>query len=342
MVDRMKRLLHLAVAVPVVFSAACETTRSVGYSDGWVTSSPVAYSFAAPPQLTDTKGRSYRTSVDGATTPGELSSFAKQGMKATNGTADVEVAITLGDLAQGDPGAVEVGKSYYPAFTVSVPYRIVFAQQGRQLGQSGGTYENMLTFKNGQRFESREQAVAAIDLIRKLGQKGIEQKARAAAADEAKQRANEAAARLFEPRDVSLEVPVVRSAAGLDLQQPYEMLRDAKSPDQVEQALASYEQLGTQHTKADGSPNRTANYGVACGIAACKLMLRDLRGAWDASKAANEFEPEGEEVDKIRLVIYQQEKTTGVRVIPDEDRAKIAEHERMANSLQSLFGTPAK
>jgi len=134
----------------------------------------------------------------------------------------------------------------------------------------------------------------------------------------------------------------VRSAAGLDLQPYYTMLANANGPEQIQEALRAYEQLGTDQRKDDGTPNRTANYGVACGIAAAKLLLRDLSGAWQASKLAKQFEPRGEEADKIRYVIYRQEKLTGVRVIPDEDRAAIAQRERMAESLQKVLGKPSR
>lgn len=338
----MKRQLRLVLLAPVLLATACETTRSVGYGDGWVSSSPVAYSFSAPPLLTDAQGRTYRVQIDGQTAAAKIAAFDRHGMVSTTTGADVEVAVALGDVRQGEPGAAKIGKAWYPAFTVSVPYRITIRRGGEQLNDGSGTYENMLTFKNGQGFASREQAVGAIDAIRKLGQKGVEERARTAAAEEAQQRADQTAAELFEPRAVALEVPVVRSAAGVDLEQPYTMLRAAKGPEQVQQALAALEAIGTQQQKPDGSPNNTANYGVACGIAAAKLMLRDLRGAWDASKAANAFEPRGEEVQQIRFVIYQQEKTTGIRVIPEEDRAEIAKQEQLANTLRNAFGAPGK
>ncbi|HEX5053862.1 MAG TPA: hypothetical protein VFZ65_18940 [Planctomycetota bacterium] len=338
----MKRSLHLVILVPVLLAAACESTSSVGYTDGFVKSSPVAYRFSAPPLLTDMQGKTYRVRVDGEAQQVNVASFTKNGMKCSTRTADVDVVVELGEVKQGEPGAVKIGKVYHPAFTVTVPYRIDVRQGAQQLASDGGKYENMLTFKNGYQFETREQAVAAIDVIRKLGQKGIEENARKAAREDAQQHIDQAATQLFAPREISLEVPVVRSAAGLDLEPAYQMLSKARGPEQVQQALASYEQFGTEQQKADGTPNRTANYGVACGIAAAKLMLRDLAGAWSASKAANEFEPSGQEVERIRFVIYQQEKTTGVRVIPDEDRQKIAQQENLAGALQQLFGAPAK
>jgi hypothetical protein len=184
--------------------------------------------------------------------------------------------------------------------------------------------------------------VAAIDAIRKLAQKGIEERAQKEAAKEAQQTASEVAASLFEERNISMEVPVVRSAAGVDLEECYTVLAEAEEPEDVRRALEMYERQGTDHRNPDGTPNNTANYGVACGIAASKLLLRDLSGAWDAGNLASTFEPTGEEVDQIRYVIYQQEKITGLRVIPEEDRAKIAESEKLAGSLEQLLGAPAR
>ncbi|MCA8952265.1 MAG: hypothetical protein KDE27_22330 [Planctomycetes bacterium] len=334
----MKSLKFTLVAAVVATTFGCVSTSSVGYTDGWVTTSPVSYRFSGPPLFQDMTGRTYH--VEG--TSGRVAVFDRNGMQATSGDADVIVRVGLGEVQYSEPGAMQLGKYFYPAFTVTVPYQISIHRDGAQVAAGQNTYDNALTFKEGQRFESREQAVAAIDAIRKLAQKGIDERARKAAAAEAAKNADTVAAQLFEDRNFALEVPVVRSAAGLDLQPCYEMLVAAQGPEQVQQALSAYEQLGTDHRKEDGTPNVTANYGVACGIAACKLMLRDLRGAWDASKAAREFEPRGEEAERICSVIYQQEKVTGQNVIPEADRAEIAKREQLGAALQGLFAKPGR
>jgi hypothetical protein len=66
-------------------------------------------------------------------------------------------------------------------------------------------------------------------------------------------------------------------------------------------------------------------------------MLRDLHGAWSASKLATTFEPSGDEANEIRRAIYEQERVTGVRVIPEEDRAKIDSAMGVANALEGIF-----
>ena len=219
-----------------------------------------------------------------------------------------------------------------------MPYEVtITAGNGSSLANRDGTYSNILTFRKLPGFASREEAVGAMDTVRKLAKKGIEQEATKGALAEAGKSASKLAEGLFQERNIALDVPVVRSAAGLDLESGYLLLTEAEGPDGIQAALTRYESLGTQQVKEDGSPNKTANYGVACGVAACKLMLRDLSGAWDACKLASTFEPSGEEVDTIRSVIYQQEKITGVRVIPDEARSQIDAATGMSEALQGLL-----
>ena len=330
----------VGLAAPLCLS--CASQSSVGYGDGVVTTSPVAYSFAAPPVLTQMKGTTYRVDVDGKAAAGRIASFDRSGMRVTSQRPTVQVSVRIGKVSQGKPGAMKLGKGYVPAFTVKVPYEVTISRGARQLSAQRGNYENMLTFKGGKAFPKREQAIAAIDAIRKLAKKGIETRARKGATNEAIKSANGQAKSLMQARNISLEVPVVRSAAGLDLEQQYKMLSEARNPEQVQEALAAYERVGLAHRKEDGAANNTANYGVACGIAAAKLFLQDLSGAWAASKQASQFEPRGEEVQAIQRVIYRQEKTTGIAVIPEADRKRIAKQEKMAEALQRVFARPGR
>jgi hypothetical protein len=329
----------------VVLACGCTSTQTVGYGDGSVTTSPVAHRFVAPPQLTGMQGRSYRVQTVGGPDAQkvEVGAFEQNGMRATAGGADVEVRVEFGKVQHGEPGAMQLGNDKWcPAFSVQVPYGIQITRAGQTLTQGRGAADSVLTFRQMQTFPTQEAAIAAIDTIRRLAQKSIDEQARAGAVTEATKTANELAAALFTDRDVALDVPVVRSAAGVDLEPCYQLLAEGGSTEQVQRALAAYEQHGTQHRKVDGAPNRTANYGVACGIAACKLMLRDLRGAWSAAELASSFEPQGSEADDIRRVIWQQEQLTGERVIPDQDRARIEAAAGMGRALEQLFGSPAK
>jgi len=337
-----------ALATGVLFlaglHAACASVQMVGYGDGTVKTSTVSYSFVGPPLLADARGKSYDVvlrGVESGSGPFDVQAFEKHGMTRHSGSrrADVRVEVSLGSVQQGEPGAMKLGDEWYPAFQVSVPYDVTVADAGgAALAQRRETHTSTLTFRELQGFDSREQAVGAIDTIRKLAAKGVEKKGREGALADATRSTNELAASLFQKRNISMDVPVVRSAAGVDLEAAYELVASAENPDQVQQALETYERTGTQHVKADGSPNDTAGYGVACGIAACRLLLRDLGGAWEASKLASGFEPDGREVQEIQRVIYEQERITGERVIPEEDRKRIDSAQNLAGALQGLFG----
>ena len=69
-------------------------------------------------------------------------------------------------------------------------------------------------------------------------------------------------------------------------------------------------------------------------------MLRDLGGAWEAATLALSYEPRGREAQDIRRVIYQEEVTTGLNVIPEEERKEIDQQvqavERWGKILQRI------
>ncbi|HEU4417911.1 MAG TPA: hypothetical protein VFT55_03175 [Planctomycetota bacterium] len=336
----MRHTIATGVVLATILSAGCVSTKSVGYADGVVTTSPVTLRCTALPVLQQAQGATYRVTGDAGST--SIAALDQRGMRASTGTTDVEIRVALGAMKQGDAGAMKSGSGWLPAFTVTVPYSIVLQHRGEQVGTRNGTYENMLTFQGGQTFPTREQAVAAIDAVRKLAEKGLTKRAHDEAAKEAMRAAGEAAAGLFEPRQIQLEVPVVRSAAGVDLQACYTLLTDPTDAAKVREGLTAYEDAGTDQRKPDGSPNKTASYGVACGIAAARLLLGDGAGAWAATQLADQFEANGQEADAIRLTIYRQEKATGVAVIPAADRERIQAAERTATSLQQLLGAPPR
>ncbi|HEX6812097.1 MAG TPA: hypothetical protein VF384_10780 [Planctomycetota bacterium] len=336
----MRHTIANGVVLAALLATGCVSTKSVGYADGVVTTSPVRLRCTALPVLQKAQGATYRVTGDAGST--SIPSLDKRGMRASSGTSDVEIRVTLGTVKQGEAGAMKQGSGWLPAFTVTVPYSIVLQHHGEQVGTRSGTYENMLTFQGGQTFPTREQAVAAIDAIRKLAEKGLTKRARDEASTEAMRAAGEAATGLFEPRQLELEVPVVRSAAGVDLESCYTLLKDPTDAAKVRQGLETYERAGIDQRKPDGTPNKTANYGVVCGIAAAKLLLGDGAGAWAATQQAEQFEPTGQEADALQLTIYRQEKATGVAVIPPADRERIQAAERTAATLQHLLATPPR
>ena len=320
----------------------CTSVQMVGYQDGWVKTSTVSYHFQAPPQLQDVRGQTYNVAVRGYESNGfRIAEFDRQGMHYSGDTSgvNVQIVVELGQVSQGEPGAMKLGGKYYPAFEVTVPYKIAFkSRDGSTLSAFSNTHSDHLTFDEFPGFETREQAVGVLDSVRKHSTESVETEAYSGAYSDANKKANSSARSLFKVRDISMEVPVVRAAAGLDLESAYTTLAEAEGPDEVQTALSTYQSLGTQQRNEDGTVNNTANYGVACGIAACKLMLRDLSGAWEACKMATGFEPEGNEAEEIQSVIYQQEEITGVRVIPEEDRAEIDRYQDLAESLEGLLG----
>ncbi len=332
-----KRSLPIVATILASLLAGCTSVQMVGYGDGWVKTSTVSYSFEGPPLLRSMRGQTYY--VSGAQDV-RLSAFEDQGMRAAadQRSAAVTVQLGVGEVTQGAASAGKIGGKWYPAFEVTVPYDVVVAQGRTGLASRTGEYSDLFTFTNFQSFETREEAVGAMDTIRKLGAKGVEEKASADALAEATRSANNLAASLFEERHISMEVPVVRTAAGVDLESAYLLLAEAEFPEEVQNALLTYERMGMSHRNEDGTANNTANYGVACGIAASKLLLRDLHGSWEACQLAARFEPDGREVDDIRRVIWEQEKVTGVRVLPEEDRKEIERAEELAATFQTLLG----
>jgi hypothetical protein len=332
----MKSSRVIPVALVLGLAWGCASVQQRSYGDGWVKSSPVAYSFVGQPLLQSMQGRSYHGSVAGKSDAAmEIAALQQHGMTrcADARQAAVLVLVELGSYREGAPGAMNLGGKWYPAFEVTVPYTVTFKKaDGSALAQQGGQYTNMLTFRQMPGFASREQAVGAIDTVRKLAAKRVQEQTMVHAQEDARKTANQAAEGLFRQRDIKLEVPVVRSAAGVDLEGPYQLLAEAKDPEQVRAGLAAYEQCGTEHKKADGTPDVTANYGVHCGVAAARLMLRDLRGAWEASKLAAALVPAGEEAQAIRRVVAEQERATGERVIPDAERGSLG-----AGPLQGLM-----
>jgi len=337
----MRKLTLTAFALLLAGLHSCQSTSRVGYSDGWVKSSTVTYSFDGPPALDQVRGGTYHFTVENEAgeSTAAIPTFEEKGMNAasTDG-ADVHVEVALGSVTKGEPGAMKLGDKWYPGFEVSVPYEVKMQEaDGSELTSSTGRYSNHLTFRQFPGFATRDEAVGVLGTVQRLAGDGIDEQAQSGAAEDAVNYTNQLAASLFEEQSFSLDVPVVRAAAGLDMEEAFTLLAEAKNPAEVREALRAYQRIGMNQFKDDGTPNNTANYGVACGIAACKLMLRDLGGAWEASALAHGFEPGGDEVTQIRRVIYRQELETGIRVIPERERELIDSRMKAASSLEQLF-----
>ena len=339
----MRTSLSLVILTLASFFASCASTQSVGYSDGWVTSSTVSYRFTGPPLLEAGSAQTYNVAVEGTSTNPQVdvATFEKSGMRhiADAEQANVAVTIVVGKVGQGEAGAMKLGDRWYPTFEIKVPFQVQMRHwSGSSLGGRSGVFSDYLTFKQLQSFPTREKAIGAIETVRKLAKSAVQERGRAGAVVRAQKDANALAKSLFQERDIAMDVPVVRSAAGLELEEAYELLAAAEKPADVRAALRLYERAGMSHTNDDGSANNTANYGIACGMAACHLMLRDLSAAWEYASRAKDFEPTGREVDQIRNIVYQQEITTGERVIPEDERAEIDKAVNTAEKWGKLLG----
>ncbi len=331
--DRSMRLaLFLSLCA---LTASCTSTQMVGYADGTVKSSTLTHRFEAPPLLTPGSG-SYAVHVEGAQASADVRSLSKNGMRrvAPGAGPDVSVTLALGEVRQGEAGAMKLGQKWYPAFEVSVPYEVsIRGADGSSLGADEDRHSEHLTFRGVPGFATREEAVGAIEAVRQLAMKGVEEKARINAVGDAAKKADKLAASLFRQREIAMDVPVVRAAAGVDMEEAYTLLSEG----QHAAALERYEASGQQHMTPEGQANGTANYGVACGVAACKLLMGDGAGPWQWCSVALGFEPEGGEAQELRRIIYQEECASGERVIPADERAEIDAQMETANRLQDLF-----
>ena len=138
----MRHTIATVVVLSAILTAGCVSTKTVGYSDGFVTTSPVTLRCTALPVLQQAKGATYRVTGDAGSPT--IAALDKRGMRTSTGTADVEIRVELGAMKQGEAGAMKSGSGWLPAFTVTVPYSIVLQHQGESLhaaiaaGEEGG------------------------------------------------------------------------------------------------------------------------------------------------------------------------------------------------------------
>jgi hypothetical protein len=339
--------LSIPAALALGLLSGCASVTVSHYEDGTVTASPVTFRASAPPLLQAKDVRTYRVTVTGAPEdrPAEVSAFRYRGLARTEGTeADLLVTLELGTLEHGEPAAVEADERWYPAFAVLLPYTIAIEKpDGTKLGSVAACFASNLTFRNLASFGSREKALSELDHVGKDAGARIEERGRAGAFAAAKDALEKLAAELFAERRAYVDVPVVRSAAGVDLESAYRLLAGASDADRIRKALAAYEERGMFQLKADGTQNRTGNYGVACGIAAARLMLRDFTGAWQWCKLASSVMPGGKEVAGIERAILMQEQVTGVLVIPEGEREGLASGGAgPGQGARASLGTPGR
>jgi hypothetical protein len=192
----------------------------------------------------------------------------------------------------------------------------------------------------GAEFKTRKEAKAAMSSITDILKTSADKKVKAGAPRTVNKSLDLLAKDLFEPRDIAVTLPAIRSAGDVDMEAAYTLLANAEGDAQVKSALAAYEALGTEHKKADGTDDVVGVYGVLCGSASAKILNGDLTGAWQDTKLAWETFTTGKEHRLIARVLKQQEEQAGVEIIPKEDYDEMvnADQKMMADQLKGLFG----
>jgi hypothetical protein len=321
--------------------AGCASTTWNSYPGGTVKYSQVKYNYTAKPVLSEPEGKTYSLKTDealGAVT--SVPALEKRGVTRAEGDADVVLVVKSGQISH-EPGSFGVGGSYQPALVSTMPIQIKVKDKGGNLILDRSLrHENIGVMKGSKKFESRKEAKAAMTAITDLAKSGAEQSVKNGAAGKVAKNLSLIAKNLFEPREISVTLPAIRSAGDVDMEAAYNLLANAEGDEQVKNALAAYAALGTEHQKADGSEDLVGVYGVLCGSASAKILAGDLAGAWQDTKKAWEIMSAGKEHRLIAKVLRQQEEQAGVEIIPEEDFQEMvgADKKMVKDQLKSLFG----
>ncbi len=332
---------HWLAVVAAFATAGCVSTTIRGYQGGKLKYSDVNYNYTAKPVLSDPQGKTYSLHGQGAfASIASIGALAKKGMKRADANADVVFQVKEGGAISIESGGFGMAPPFKPAVTGRMPIDIVVKDKaGAVLAESQEATEEIL-LNDAVSFKTREEAKKAAEQMVAMGAKAkIEEKVRQSAIRSASNSLELLAKNLFEPRKVSVTLPALRAAGGVDMEQAYLKLSKAKGEEQVKEALAGYSSLGTDHKKADGTPDIVANYGVRCGLASAKILVGDLSGAWNETKAAWQIMPEGQEHRMIARVLHQQQQQAGVEIIPKEDydAMAMADANAAADKLRDLF-----
>lgn len=335
-----KQTILCAVASAAMTFGGCASTTWNSYPGGTIKSSVVSYNYTALPVLKE-GARTYKIEADTALAAiRSVGALDAKGVTRSEGPANVVFSIQAG-AATHEPGGFGLGSKFKPALISRLPVAIkVLDGSGNLVLERTVQHEEVLVMNGATEFKTRDEAKAAMAKITDLSRSSADLKLRQGAPAAVGQTLDLLAKELFEPRKVTVALPAIRSAGDLDMEQAYNALAEARGDAQVKGALAAYAALGTEHKKADGSPDLVANYGVRCGLAAAKVLAGDLSGAWQDTKAAGELMPEGKEHRQIAKVLLEQQEKAGVTIIPKEelDAMVSAEKAQTMNQLQNLFG----
>lgn len=331
----------LVGAMAALMVTGCATTSWQGYTGGMVKSSQVSYDYTAKPLLSKKAGQTYNVVSDGSMAGvTSVPALEAHGLKRAYGNADVTISLKGGKISH-EPGSFGLGGSYQPALVSSMPVTISIKEKGgRVLLTRQARHEEILGIRGSRKFKTREEAKAAMASISGFTTTAADKKVKAGAPRTASENLRLISKELFEPRDISVSLPAIRSAGDVNMEAAHSMLSNAKSREQAKRAQASYAALGTEHKKKDGSEDVVGVYGVLCGSASAKVLSGDLSGAWQDTKRAGELMPEGREHRQIAQVLMQQQDEAGVNIIPTAELNEMvnADVNAALNQLKGLFG----
>ena len=336
-----RRIFWTGFLLAALVWAGCVSTTWNGYPGGTVKYSNISYNYTAKPVLTNPQGKTYQLVTDEMLGGlGSVPALEEQGVGRSAGGADVVLALKAGQ-SRHEPGSFGLGGSYKPALVSSLPIEIkVKDKDGQLILDRKFRHEEILSMSGAKSFKTREEAKAAMTSISELAKSGAEKKLKQGALRTVNKNLKLIAKDLFEPREVSVTLPAIRSAGDVDMEAAYNLLANAEGDAQVKNALDAYLALGTKHQKADGSDDVVGVYGVLCGSASSRILAGDLAGAWQDTKQAWKTMPEGKEHRIIARVLMQQQKQAGVEFIPKEDYEEMVGHDQQqaVNKLKSIFG----
>ncbi|MFC1654403.1 hypothetical protein ACFL2F_01250 [Myxococcota bacterium] len=321
--------------------AGCASTTWNSYPAGTVKYSQVKYNYTAKPVLSEPQGKTYSLETDealGAVT--SVPALEERGVTRADSGADVVLVIKSGQISH-EPGSFGLGGKYQPALVSTMPINIkVKDKGGNVILDRSLRHENIAVMSGAKKFESRKEAKDAMTAITDLAKSSADANVKKSAAGKVNKNLALIAKDLFEPREISVVLPAIRSAGDVDMEAAYNLLANAEGDAQVKNALSAYAEMGTEHKKADGTEDLVGVYGVLCGLASAKILAGDLAGAWQDTKQAWELMSMGKEHRLIAKVLKQQQEQAGVEIIPKEDFDEMvgADKKALKEGLKNLFG----
>ncbi len=328
----MKPFLTSAVLILLLSAASsCSAVTTRAYSNGTVASANVEYTFESPQVFKSGRGIRYFVSVQGAPSWEKVSipSLQTQGMGRTAERERAKLVLTVDvmplEFTSGVSMPVEGG--FTPALEVKAWYQLRYDNvDGEEVSGGSGEHVERIPEPNGTVFAVAEEAEAANRFDPQSLDDPALRELQTSALKTALKSADALGERLFSRQAITVSVPVVQHAAGVELEAAFDALLAAESDDDFLAAEALYQSANSALDERQAPANATSRYGILCGLAVCRLMVDDFVGAWDLSTQALRLEPDGEEAVAIRAGIYQEELRTGLRTIPTQDRKWMDQH----------------